>query len=75
MGDDAETRLKRIEAKLNGLSAVVAVVSIIGLGALLYRFFQAQWGWSWVLTLLAAWAIACAIVILALIRGYRITKT
>ena len=75
MDDDVEKRLRRIEAKLNGLSAVMAVVSITGLGALFYWLFKTLWNWNWGITMLVAWAIASGVVILAFTRGYRSQKS
>ena len=45
MSEDVNARLRRIEAKLDGLTGVVIAMSIIGLTALLYAFFAGQWGW------------------------------
>lgn len=73
MEDDVEKRLTRIETNLNGLASLIAVVSIIGLGSLLFELFKVQWGWNWVVAIVAAWAIAIAIAVSAYFVGFAVS--
>jgi hypothetical protein len=69
--DDIEWRLRLIESKLDGITAVVCAMSIIGLTTLLYSFLSERWSWGWVAAFTAAWIAADCIVFWALYRGYR----